>query len=46
MGNIFFRGGSPSEIETMGYRSLKYWSGWHDIYNAAEKSVTEKNGNA
>ena len=41
MGNIFFRGGNPVEIEAMGYRSLKYWSDWHDMYVRAEKAAAE-----
>jgi hypothetical protein len=28
MGDLFFRGASPSEIEAMGFRRMKYWHTW------------------
>ena len=45
-GEIFFRGGSPSEIEAMGYRRLKYWAGWHKLFESAERSAAERQDNA
>jgi len=36
MGNLFFRGVNPEEIENMTYRRMKYWNRWHEIMAKAE----------
>jgi hypothetical protein len=33
MGKLFAHGVSPTEIETMTYKSLNYWSKWADAVN-------------
>jgi hypothetical protein len=42
MGNLFSRGASPAEIESMNYRQLKYWNEWHEIMYEAEKKEYDK----
>ena len=44
-GDIFFRGGNPLEIESMGYRSLKYWAGWHKVFTDAERAAVAEKSN-
>ena len=37
MGNLFYRGAAPSELEAMSYERLKYWNHWHTAMETAEK---------
>lgn len=37
IGNIFFRGASPTEINEMTFTELKYWGGWHRVMTEEEK---------
>lgn len=37
IGNVFFRGASPAEINVMTYHELKYWNDWHELMTEAEK---------
>jgi hypothetical protein len=39
MGNLFYRGATPSEITAMSYEELRYWNGWHDLMAKAEKNA-------
>ena len=32
VGNAFFEKVSTTEIKNMSYHELKYWSGWHDVF--------------
>lgn len=41
MGNLFFRGASISEIESMPYHRMKYWAGWCEQMRKAEKAVID-----
>jgi len=41
MGNLFFRNVPTSDIKAMKYHELKYWSGWHDQINEAERKAAE-----
>lgn len=36
IGNIFYRGVTPTEIKEMNFRELKYWSDWHHVITKAE----------
>ena len=38
LGDLFFRGSTPSEIESMPYHRLKYWASWCDKMTQAEKN--------
>ncbi len=38
LGDLFFRGSTPSEIESMPYHRLKYWAGWCNKMTQAEKN--------
>lgn len=42
LGDLFFRGVTPQEIEAMPFYRLKYWSGWCDKMTQAEKKAVEK----
>ena len=42
LGNLFFRGVNPQEIESMPFHRLKYWSSWCEKMTQAEKNATEK----
>lgn len=42
LGELFFRGSTPSEIESMPYHRLKYWAGWCEKMTQAEKNSIEK----
>ena len=44
MGNLFYRGVSPDEIEEMTYKHMKYWNGWHEVFVKAEKPKPTKKG--
>lgn len=39
LGDLFYRGSSPTEIESMSYRQLKYWHDWCVLMNQAEKDA-------
>lgn len=40
-GNLFARGVSPLEIESMRYDQLKYWNGWNEKMREAEQKVID-----
>lgn len=40
-GRLFFRGGSPTEIEQMDYFSLRYWGEIAEIQAKAESYVAK-----
>ena len=42
LGNLFYRGVSPTELESMAYHRLKYWDEWHRVMADAEKKAMEK----
>ena len=42
MGNLFFRGATPREIESMGFRSIMYWNKWAELMSKAEADATKK----
>ena len=42
IGNVFFRGAGPAEINDMTYHELRYWNEWHEVMVAEEKRSTEK----
>jgi len=44
MGNLFFRGVTPDEIENMTYRRMKYWNRWHEIMTEAERKAMDVKG--
>jgi hypothetical protein len=44
MGNLFFRGAHPLEIESMYFHQLSYWNGWHEAMERAEKAPSVKPG--
>ena len=45
MGNLFYRGVSPGEIEAMTYRRMKYWNGWHEVFiEATTPKPTKQKG--
>jgi hypothetical protein len=31
MGNLFFRGATPSELEAMSFERMRYWNRWHEL---------------
>jgi hypothetical protein len=37
LGNLFFRGASPSELVDMPYHELKYWNQWHEVMADEER---------
>lgn len=37
MGDLFYRGANPTEIEAMDYRRLRYWHGWARLMADAER---------
>ena len=37
MGNLFYRGATPKEIESMGWASINYWGKWVDMMNKVDK---------
>ena len=41
MGNLFYRRVSPTEIENMDFKDLKYWNSWHETLIKEEKKATE-----
>jgi hypothetical protein len=42
MGNLFYRGVSPSEIEAMPFWKMKYWNQWHEIMQKADEDEIKK----
>lgn len=42
LGDLFFRGSSPTEIELMPYHKMKYWHGWCQKMNKAEIDAIPK----
>lgn len=44
MGNLFYRGQPISEITILEYHELKYWNGWHEVMEEAEKKAYESKG--
>ncbi len=47
MGNLFYRGAAPSELEGMSFERLRYWDRWHQVMAKAEKDALKKaEGNA
>ncbi len=42
MGAIFYRGGSPTEVEEMTYFQLQYWYTWHDVYYKEETKQADE----
>lgn len=41
LGDLFFRGSTPSEIEAMPWHRLKYWGGWCEKMTQAEIKAYE-----
>lgn len=41
MGNLFYRGATPTEIESMGWTSIMYWGKWAELMNKADKKNME-----
>jgi hypothetical protein len=41
LGNLFFRGASPSELSAMPYRELEYWNEWHEVMAKEERRSAE-----
>jgi len=39
MGDVLFRGASPTEIKAMPYHELMYWQGWHNVLAEKERSL-------
>ncbi len=39
MGNLFYRGVAPGEIESMTYNRIRYWNKWHELMSKAEEDV-------
>jgi len=37
MGNLFYRGATPTEIESMTFTRLRYWNSWHQLMVDVEK---------
>lgn len=37
LGNLFFRGASPSELMDMPFHELKYWNEWHEVMADEER---------
>jgi hypothetical protein len=46
MGNLFYRGQPISEICILEYHELKYWNGWHELMEKAEKAASGNKNNA
>lgn len=44
MGNLFYRGATPTEIESMGWASIMYWGRWAEIMAKEEKRAAQKAG--
>lgn len=42
MGNLFFRGATPAEIESMSFEQMRYWNGWHEIMEKAESDARRR----
>lgn len=42
MGNLFYRGASPTELESMSWKQLRYWNGWHVVMNNADKDAANQ----
>jgi len=42
MGNLFYRGVAPFEIEGMGFKQMQYWDGWHKVMAKEEKDAAER----
>jgi hypothetical protein len=42
MGNLFYRGAIPSEIEGMSFGSIHYWNDWHNLMRRAEEDAARK----
>jgi hypothetical protein len=43
MGNLFYRGATPMEIESMTFSQLRYWNRWHEVIAKADREP-KKNG--
>ncbi len=43
MGNLFYRGARPLEIESMSFSRLAYWNGWHEAMTRAERNPPKPN---
>ncbi len=44
LGNLFFRGVAPGELEAMPYHKLRYWNDWHKVIEKAERDATRAKG--
>lgn len=42
MGNLFYRGVAPDEIENMTYQRIRYWNRWHELMSETEKPSKDK----
>lgn len=42
LGNLFFRGASPTELTAMPYRELRYWNEWHEVMADEERKSVER----
>jgi hypothetical protein len=41
MGNLFYRGVQPSEIENMPFWKMKYWNKWHEAMAETDRKAAE-----
>ena len=44
MGNLFYRNVAPLDLLKMNYREIKYFNGWHEVMDEAERKAQEKAG--
>jgi len=44
LGNLFYRGAQPADLEEMTYQRLKYWNNWHEVYTKEEKAAMNRKG--
>jgi hypothetical protein len=42
LGNLFFRGASPSELMAMPFHELRYWNEWHEVMAEEERRSVGK----
>lgn len=42
IGNLFYKGVQPSEINAMTYTEMRYFNGWCEVYVEAEKDYIRK----
>lgn len=42
LGDLFYRGETPTNLEAMPYSSLKYWAAWHQVLSDEENRVADE----